>query len=123
MITRAITNNNDNSKRTWVFCRGLSAYKKGQAARVQDIKSALLEFKYDCYWALQSGIDWLLRLGTTNQKELLDEDIVNIISNRYGVVSVQNFYSVVIDRTYTCKCDVYTIFSEDSALFEFSTSI
>lgn len=123
MLERAIKNNQDSSKRTWVFCRGLTAYKKGRVAIEQDIKSALLEFKYDCYWALQSGIDWVFRLGNKNQKELLDEDILTVIQNRYGVVSVQNFNSVVIDRSYTFKCDVFTIFSEDSFLFEFSVNI
>lgn len=123
MLERAIKNNKDQSSRVWVFCRGLTAYKKGRAAIEQDIKSALLEFKYDCYFALQSGIDWLLRLGSKNQKELLDDDIIKVIQGRFGVISVQNFDSVVIDRSYTFKCDVFTVFSEDSFLFEFSTTI
>ena len=123
MLVRSVLNNGDNSSRTWVFCRGLSAYKNEQKAIEQDIKSALLEFKNDCFWALQSGIDWLTRLGSKNQKELLDRDIVEIIENRYGVISVQDFESSVIDRAYTSKCNVYTIFSEDGILLEFSQNI
>lgn len=123
MITRAIKNNEDSSRRVWVFCRGLTAYKKEQKSIEQDIKSALLEFKYDCFWALQSGIDWLTRLGAKNQKELLDNDVIRTIQNRFGVISVQDFQSNVVDRTYACQCDVFTIFSQDSYLFTFSTSI
>ena len=123
MITRAIKNNQDSTRRVWVFCRGLSAYKKEQKSIEQDIKSALLEFKYDCFWALQNGIDWLTRLGSKNQKELLDKDIQEIIQNRFGVVSVQDFYSNVTDRTYACQCNVFTIYTENSYLFTFSNSI
>lgn len=123
MITRAIKNNQDSSRRVWVFCRGLSAYKKEQKSIEQDIKSALLEFKYDCFFALQNGIDWKTRLGAKNQKELLDDDIQEVIQNRFGVISVQNFQSNVLDRAYSCQCNVYTIFSQDSFLFTFSTTI
>ena len=123
MITRAIKNNQDSTRRVWVFCRGLSAYKKEQKSIEQDIKSALLEFKYDCFWALQNGIDWLTRLGSKNQKELLDKDIQEIIQNRFGVVSVQDFFSSVTDRTYACQCNVFTIYTENSYLFTFSNSI
>lgn len=123
MLVRAISNNQDSSSREWVFCRGYSAYKNGQKAIEQDIKSALLEFQDDCFFALQNGIDWLTRLGAKNQKELLDTDIVTTIENRYGVLSVQNFYSVVTDRAYSCTASVYTIFSEDAFLFEFTQGI
>ncbi|MBR4973852.1 MAG: hypothetical protein IKY45_05265 [Clostridia bacterium] len=123
MIVRAISNNHESSSREWVFCRGLSAYKTGQKAIEQGIKSDLLEFQDDCFFALQNGIDWLERLGSKNQQELLDKDVINIISNRYGVVSVQDYQSIVTDRAYSSSCNVYTIFSEDAFLFEFSQGI
>lgn len=123
MLVRAISNNQDSSSREWVFCRGLSAYKNGQKAIEQDIKSSLLEFQDDCFFALQNGIDWLERLGSKNQKETLDNDIITVIESRYGVVSVQNFQSVVTERAYSCSCNVYTIFSEDAFLFEFSQGV
>lgn len=123
MIVRSIINNEDSSSRAWCFCRGLSAYKKEQSAIEQGIKSAILEFKNDCFWALQNGIDWLTRLGSKNQKKLLDNDIIETIENHYGVLNVQDFESIVIDRTYTSKCYVYTIFTEDGILLEFSQSI
>ena len=123
MLVRAIKNNEDMAQRAWVFCRGLSAYKKEQTAISQIIKSSLLEFQNDCYFALQNGIDWLTRLGSKNQKELLDGDIQNIIQNCWGVLSVQNFQSSVMERAYSCSCDVYTVFSQDAYTFNFSNSI
>ena len=123
MLVRAIKNNEDMSKRAWVFCRGLSAYKKDQAGISQGIKSGLLEFQNDCYFALQNGIDWLTRLGSKNQKELLDNDIQNIISNRWGVLNIQDFQSSVIERAYSCSCNVYTVFSPDSYQFNFTQNI
>lgn len=123
MIVRAIKNNEDNSSREWVFCRGLTAYKTEQKAIEQDVKSALLEFKNDCFWALQSGIDWLTRLGSKNQKELLDNEIIDIIKNRYGVIKVENFESAIVERAYNSTCNIYTIFSEKSLLLEFTQNI
>lgn len=122
MIVRAIKNNQEMSKRAWVFCRGFSAYKKKQNAISQGIKSALLEFQNDCYFALLSGIDWRARLGMRNQKNLLDNDIVNIISNRWGVVNVQDFASAVVERSYNCSCNVYTVFSSEPYKFDFAQS-
>ena len=123
MIVRAIKNNEDMARRAWVFCRGLTAYKKEQPAVSQIIKSSLLEFKNDCYFALQNGIDWLTRLGSKNQKELLDSDIQQTIQNQWGVLNIKDFQSIVLERAYSCTCNVYTIFSEDAYLFNFSTNI
>lgn len=123
MLVRVIKNNEDMSKRVWVFCRGYSAYKNKQPAIAQIVKSSLLEFKNDCYFALQSGIDWVTRLGAKNQKDLLDNDVQRIIQNRWGVLSVQNFQSSIVERAYSSTCNIYTVFSEDAYSFNFSNSI
>lgn len=107
----------------WVFCRGYTAYKDKQLAIIQDIQTALYEFTNDCYWALDSGIDWLTRLGYHNQKDMLDNDIQEVINNRLGVLSVSNFQSNVNGRAYSCSCDVYTIYSTQSYQLNFSTEI
>lgn len=120
MLVRSIENNQDSSSRTWVFGQGYSSYKSGQIAIEQDVKSALLEFENDCYWALQNGIDWLTRLGYHNQKDALDNDIIEIIQNREGIISIENFESQVIDRAYFFRCTIYTIYSENPILFTFN---
>lgn len=123
MLVRAILNNQDSSSRNWVFGRGYSSYKSGQSAVAQDIKSALLEFENDCYWALQNGIDWLTRLGFHNQKEALDNDVINTIQSRSGVIAVQNFESQVIDRNYFAQCQVISIYSENPINFSFNQGV
>lgn len=119
MIVRATKKNNEGHYE-WSFGRGLSSYKSELKQIEQDITSALLEFKNDCFWALNHGIDWLVRLGYKNQKNALDRDIVNVITNRFGVVNIQNFTSRVIERNYSCECEVYTIYSEQPIYYNFS---
>lgn len=104
---------NESGNYSWVFGKGYSSYKSEQKAIEQDINSALLEWKKDCYFALQNGIDWRIRLGYHNQKDKLDSDIVNTISGRYGVLSVQGFNSYLNGRAYTATCQVYTIYSQE----------
>ncbi len=123
MLVRIISNNQDSSSRTWVFGRGYSSYKSGQSAIEQDVKSALLEFENNCYWALQNGIDWLTRLGYHNQKEALDNDIIETIQSRDGVISIENFESQAIDREYFFQCQIYTIYSENPILFNFNQGV
>lgn len=122
MIVRAVKEDSNGSFE-WVFGAGYSSYKKQQSEIEQDIKSALLEWKYDAFWALQSGIDYKTRLGNHNQKDLLDADVQRVIEGRYGVLLVQNFVSNVIDRTYLCHCEVLTIYSEMPIIIEFNQQI
>ena len=103
----------DNETFEWCFGAGLSTYKTEEKAIEQDIESSLLEWKNNCFFALNHGIDWRTRLGSKNQKELLDADVIKTISNRYGVYDVTDFVSVVEDRSYTCQCRVITMFSQD----------
>lgn len=119
MIVRA-TKKIADGRYEWDFGHSLTSYKKEKYQIEQDITSALLEFTDDAFWALDHGIDWKTRLGSRNQKELLDKDIFNIISNRFGVLSVTNFESQVIERNYICQCDVYTIYSDEAINYTFT---
>lgn len=112
MLVRT-ANKNNSGNYSWVFGRGYSSYKSEQKAIEQDINSALLEWKKDCYFALQNGIDWKIRLGYHNQKNKLDDDIIQTISGRFGVLSVQNFQSLINNRVYTATCEVFTIYSQE----------
>lgn len=123
MLVRAILNNQDSSSRTWVFGRGYSSYKSKQAAVGQDVKSALLEFENGCYWALQNGIDWLTRLGYHNQKDALDNDVLETIQSRDGIINIENFESQIVDRAYFFQCKIYTIYSENPILFTFNQGV
>jgi len=107
----------------WDFGHGFSSYKQGQAEVAQDVETALYEFKYNCFFALQNGIDWVTRMGKKNQKVLIDNDVQNTILNRYGVLGIENFESNVLGRTYICACRIYTIYSENSVVINFTQGV
>ena len=118
MLVRAIKKNEEGCSE-WVFGHSRSDYISGQYQIAQDIYTALYEWKYDCFFALENGIDWQTRLGKTNQKELLDEDIINSIQKRNGVISVLSFVSTLTDRHYSCTCEVFTEFSTEPITINF----
>lgn len=117
------TDNSESGLYDWVYMRGYSAYKTEQNAIMQDIETALYEFQNNCYWALDNGIDWVTRLGYHNQKNLLDNDIQDLINNRYGVLQVSDFQSNVTGREYSCSCIVYTIYSREGAPVNFTIEV
>lgn len=104
----------------WQFGHSLSDYKFEQSQIVQDVYTALYEWKYDCFFALQNGIDWYTRLGFKGQKEVLDNDIINVIQNRQGVLSVYDFNSLLEERHYSCTCKIFTEYSTSEYNIEFS---
>lgn len=119
MLVRAIRKDSEGSSE-WCFGHSLSDYKKNQYQIAQDIYTALNEWKYDCFFAMENGIDWYTRMGKLGQKQYLDDDIIATISNRIGVISVINFTSILQDRNYSCNCGVYTEFTEEPITINFS---
>lgn len=120
MITRAIRKDEEGFEE-WQFGHSYTDYRDKQQQINQDIYTALKEFKYDCFFALQNGIDWKTRLGYKNQKNLLDDDIQALIRNRYGVLSILDFQSNLTGRHYDCSCTIFTIYSgQEGVNFEFS---
>lgn len=122
MIIRAIRKN-ENGQEEFCFGHGFTDYKKELAYVCQDIETALYEFKNDCFFDLESGIDWKARLGYYGQKEYLDEEIQQIISNRIGVINIVNFDSNIIDRVYICTIEVLTVYSDETLKIEFNQTI
>lgn len=86
MIERALDSVGD-----WTFGIGKNNYLFGQLAIVQDIKTRLLEFLNDCFFSLDSGMDWntlLGSLGATKMEQQLLLTCRAIILKTYGVVKV-----------------------------------
>lgn len=122
MIIRAIRRN-ENGQEEFCFGHGFTDYKKELAYVCQDIETALYEFKNDCFFDLEAGIDWKARLGYNRQKEYLDEEIQQIVSNRIGVINIVNFDSNIIDRVYICTIEVLTVYSDETLKIEFNQTI
>lgn len=110
MIVRSIYKDEEGYS-TWLFGHSIADYRTKQNQLMQDIYTALYEWKYDCFFALENGIDWATRLGNKNQKELLDTDVYNCIQNRKGVLSVYDFESTLNGRNYICSCKVFSEYS------------
>ena len=119
MLVRAIRRDN-NGFEEWCFGHSFGDYKSEQSQIAQDIYTALYEWKYDCFFALENGIDWHTRMGKKSQKELLDDDVLNTIRNRQGVLSVYDFNSTLNDRNYTCTCNVFTEYSDAPFTVDFT---
>lgn len=119
MLCRAIRMDNEEHEE-WLFGHSLADYRSNQSQIAQDIYTSLKSWKYDCFFALENGIDWYTRLGNKNQKELLDNDIIQTIQNRAGVLDLFDFDSNVSGRHYTCSCKVFTDYSGDEINIEFS---
>lgn len=119
MIVRSVLKDN-NGYEEWQFGHSFGDYRTEQDQIAQDIYTALYEWKYNCFFALDNGIDWYTRLGSKNQKQLLDDDVIKTIQNREGVLNVFDFNSNVVGRHYTCSCKVFTEYSDNELNIEFN---
>lgn len=61
MIVRAIDTEGD-----WTFGKGRNDYLRDLFATTQDINCRLKEFLGDCFFDIESGIDWFNLLGSKN---------------------------------------------------------
>lgn len=106
----------------WQFGQSQYNYTKRQSAIILDIKMRLREWYNDCFFALQSGIPWQIRLGYKNQKEMLDNDILTTVRETEGVLNVFNFSSSLntVTRRYIASMSIYTEYGQREFEFEFS---
>lgn len=114
MRVRNVDSNND-----WCFGHGQSDYTRNVTAVALDIKLRLQEWYNDCFFNLEQGIPWNVRLGSHNQKDLLDQDVIQTAQIVEGVLNIFNFSSSVTGRRYTCKFEVYTIYSSETITINF----
>lgn len=108
MIIRSV-----DADRDWNFGKGASDYARDQDAVEQNIKSRVLSWVGNCFFALQEGVDWKNRLGV-GQQALLENELRSIILQSFGVVGL-NSLSVAFDptrRSFTIQYDADTIFSQ-----------
>lgn len=113
---RAIDENND-----WTFGKGLNCYKSGNDAIAQNIKTRLQEWKGNCFFNNNAGIDWLNRLEK-NQVEFLKQDTKNIILQTDGVVALNQISFSFVNRNFSISYQVQTIYSQisDQTIIKFS---
>jgi len=105
MKIRSIDENND-----WNFGKGIESYKKDSEALKQNIKTKILEWKGDCFFANNNGIDWINRLEKNQQNNLIFE-LKSLILKIEGVVELVEINSNFKNRVLTISYKIRTIYS------------
>jgi hypothetical protein len=111
---------NLDSSGDWVFGSGTGAYATGSAAIGLNIKTRLLSWLNDCFFAQTAGIDYYNRLGDRGTLNQLSLDMQRIISQSFGVTAITSFSVEQIGRKFIASYEVQTIFSES---FQAQTSV
>lgn len=108
MIFRELDNNHD-----WTWGKGLQNMTRENQAIGLNIKTRILSWVGDCFFDLQAGIDWWNRLGSKNQRSLLELDLRRIILQSEGVTGLVEFQTNVVGRRFSASYTVNTIYSQD----------
>lgn len=107
MLFRTLDSNWD-----WKFGRGKSDFAQDALAVAYDLKTQILSWYGDCFFAMRDGIDWKNILGTKDQKKTLDNTIRKILINQEDVIELVYFDSEITNREYHCSARVKTIYNE-----------
>tara|TARA_B110000908_G_C9845225_1_gene267404 strand:+ start:63 stop:416 length:354 start_codon:yes stop_codon:yes gene_type:complete len=107
MKFRNLDNNGD-----WNFGRGKSDFIAQNDAIGLNIKTRLNSWVNDCFFNQTAGIDWLNRLGSTGQRELLELDIKRIIQQSEDVTGILSFDTFLNGRSFTAEYSVETVYSK-----------
>ena len=109
---------NSTSLGDFTFGKGLSDYLTNQNAILHNVKTRLLQWKGDCFYAVAEGVDYnnLLDIGTKN---LLDSDVKRVILQSEGVIKINAFESTLDNsvRAYSGEVTKTTIFGVDKLTF------
>lgn len=106
MIMRALDSSGD-----WQFGRGKNSYYTGKMALEYNLKTRLREWKTDCFFSPNSGVDYsnFLEIGTQG---MLDQDIRRVTLQSEGILTIDEFESTLDRQTreYTVNMTLGTIY-------------
>lgn len=106
MIFRNLTELGD-----WTFGRGKQDFTSRNRAVGLNIQTRLNSWVGDCFFDQNAGIDWLNRLGSKNQKAILELDLRRVILETDGVTDILSFDTIYTDREFTASYTVKTIYT------------
>ncbi len=95
----------------WVFGNGKGNYKSENQAIILNIRTRIYSWFGDCFFDTQAGIDWLNRLGSRNQRELLEADLRRIITQTDGVTGILDLSTDLTNRGFSAQYEITTIYS------------
>lgn len=102
MIFRQLAANGD-----WTFGQGISGYATLNDAIELNVKTRLLSWVGDCFFALLDFVDWLGRLDK-GQEANLNQELQQVILASYGVSAITAFDIELNRQTRACLV-TYTI--------------
>lgn len=110
MIIRGLDNNQD-----WIFGTGKASYRRDLLALSQNVKTRLLEWKGDCFFDNEAGVDWKNRLDKRQQLGSLRDEVRTVILKTDGVTEVTNldFDFDSSNRDLTLNYSIKTIYSTE----------
>lgn len=106
MTFRNLTSDND-----WTFGAGKNNYVQEQQEIALNIKTRILSFLGDCFFATNEGIDWW-NLLDYNKQEQLENAVQKVIIGTPGVTGINSVDAVLnADRKIMISYDIQTIYS------------
>lgn len=100
MLHRSLTSEHD-----WIFGKGKNSYWNENKAIMNNIKTRLLSFKYDCFFDVDFGVDWWNLLGGKDLNSLLYQ-IRSMIATSYGVAEIVNMEYNLKNRVFSITFSV-----------------
>lgn len=107
MIFRNLDSNSD-----FTFGKGKNNYLRDDDAVKLNIRTRLLSWVNDCFFDIDAGIDWYNRLGSKNQRLLLEQDLKKVILSSEGVGDILSIFSSLTGRDFMIEYNIRTIFSQ-----------
>lgn len=95
----------------WNFGKGVQDFTSTNEAIGINIKTRIQSWVGDCFFDMVAGIDWLNRLGSKDQRTLLELDLKRIIMQSEGVVKLLTFDTDLNGRSFSASYSVQTIYS------------
>lgn len=95
----------------WIFGGGVGNYATADIAIELNIRTRVLSWLRDCFFAQNAGIDWINRLGSKGEQVLLESDIRRIIIQSFGVTSLDTLNIDLTNRKLSVEYGIKTIYS------------
>lgn len=110
MSVRAIDKNND-----WLL-NGKQAYNNDDLEVLQNVKTRLQQWKYNCYFALEEGVDYNNYLSDKSLLNDLKNNIIYVLINTFGVSKINDLTFNLINRKLQVNININTIYSNNQQI-------
>ena len=98
----------------WNFGKGLETYAIDHNAIAFDVRTSILSFFKDCWFAPNAGLDWLRLLGSKSTEQEIALSVRGAILKCQGVTKVNSIDLVYNNRKLSVSYNINTIFSTNS---------